>query len=280
MRWLFLLLLFFPLTAARASVVPEIVMEGEEGLAEGLSAIQEGVGTEIVVGAGGRAARWAVKEAMDLDPTLRIHLRTLDRYGTNLRGLLALMGRYDLTCGVLVLPDAPGRWRLVGVGQCVSAPAPESFRRVVMGEHGLAVGLSAIQERVGKEVLVAAEGREARRAVGSATVDAPGLQSAPLVLHGDGDHESRIRREMLRRDLACGLRVAPFSPSQWKIVGVGECGDWDDLPAEVDVLVPSFQSYADWCAERPPVEAGSLVDVLEVAGAVVGGLADLEIHIP
>jgi len=269
MRWLLLVLLLLPVLA-HASVVPEIVMEGEQGLAAGLSAIQEGVGTGIVVGAGGRDARRAVKAVMAADPTLRIHLWTVDRYGTNPRALLRLMGRYDLPCGVLVLPASPGRWRLVGVGRCVSAPASESFKRVVAGEPGLAVGLSAIQERVGTKVLVAAEGREARKAVEFVIVHGPGLQIAPLYLHGDADRTRRVREEMLRYNLVCGLRVLPFSSTRWKIIGVGECGDWNDLPAEVDVLVPSFQAYEDWNTERPHVEAGNLLEVLEVVGDIGG----------
>jgi hypothetical protein len=200
-------------------------LHGEQGLAAGLSAVQEGVGTGIVVGAGGRDAHRAVKAVMASDPTLRIHLLFVDRYGTDTRELRLVMRRHDLPCGVLVLPASPGRWRLVGVGQCVSAPASESFQRVVTGAHGLAVAVSAIQELVGTKVLVAAEGREARKAVESLIDRRPGLQIAPLYLRGDGDHTRRVRKEMLRHNLACGLRVLPFSSTQWKIIGVGECGE-------------------------------------------------------
>ena len=101
-------------------------------------------------------------------------------------------------------------------------------------------------------------------------VHGPGLQIAPLYLHGDADRTRRVREEMLQHNLACGLRVLPFSSTRWKIIGVGECGDWDDLPAEVDVLVPSFQAYEDWNTERPHVEAGNLLEVLEVVGDIGG----------
>jgi phosphotransferase system HPr-like phosphotransfer protein len=286
MRRLFLLLLLLlPVGATHAADAPQTVVAGEYGLAAGLTAIQESVGTRIVVGAEGRDARKAVEAVMASHPSLQIELMSLDRYDNDTLRLRHRMRRHDVACGVRVLSASPSKWHLVGVGSCgnewvrISSPEEDvaSSRplwMVVNGEHGLAVGLSAIQERVGTEVLVSAEGREAHGAVQALIVRRPGLQIRPVYLIGGHDYTCQLHEEMWRYDLACGLRVFPVSSTQWKIVGVGQCGDdWADIPADVVVLAfPSPQEYQA-SSEEPNTEKAAkrvetCLDILDILGEI------------
>jgi len=174
--------------------------------------------------------------------------------------------RWLLLLLLLLLPFAPAR-------------ASEAPQVVVDGERGLALRLAAIQERVGWEVVVGAEGREARRAIETLIVRRPWLQIRPVYLSGGGDKTRRLRKEMERYDLACGLRVLPVSSStEWLIIAVGQCGDdWADIPAGPMVLSPSPEEKAS--STTICLSDGQTITGEEMAPPQGGASRLLKIHV-